>query len=158
MQDDIFAGRQGWCLTIYTACYFTACWNMQDRTRLHHDHMCTQSVVPLSFLPDPYITRSFTVHIWSGQRTWYFCQVCWFKLPYQLERQERPVPASRLHTIDLSKYLPQKLLATFQHAVTASWFRTSPEVELTTLNQQVVWNSHFKSLHLKVQMQHRIID
>lgn len=56
-----------WVMLNHLYCLqLTACWNMQEKPRLHHEHMCTQSIVPLSPAPDRCITRPFPGQTGSG--------------------------------------------------------------------------------------------
>lgn len=90
MQDDIFAQRHERYLTIYTACTSLLAETCKKGTKVTsptyaHPVYCS-SIPSTRHMHYQTIPRT--------NRIWHFCQACWFKLPYQLERQESSVSAS----------------------------------------------------------------
>lgn len=90
MQDDIFAQRHEQCLTIYTACT-----SLLAETRKKGAKVTSPTYVhPVYCSSIPSTRHMHYQTIPRTNRIWHFCQACWFKLPYQLERQESSVSAS----------------------------------------------------------------
>lgn len=148
MEGGIFTQRHEWCLTVYSACN-----SMLTKTCKEGQGYINNICGPSLLFTIPSTRHMCYQTIPRTNRIWHFCQACWFKLPYQLKRQESSASASPYtHLIIRVKISSTTLPGTFHQAATVSWYKTISEVELPTLNLQVVWNCCSKSLHLKVQV------